>query len=418
MATTKRLQELNARGIGAISNWNPGPREQFLSAGIRVARILQRLGLPIAVHASAMLSSFCNGDPDTAHVDEHRGPFFDKSFGAGVKMGCPFALEHRKPVLKRQVENFARAYREEGLNVDILFVDWEVDGPIEWNGPWASSKRCRRCREHIPNIDDFSAFQAALRRKRAELQRTVLAEPVRSAFPNALVGNYAVAPHDGYRYWYDYFETFVEGAPHRQDDRARYRKWFQEFPLTGYTMAMPVVYTWYATPTWCNFPNTDYRWFYNLLLEGSSVGQHTPRDVPLVTFVHWHTTAPPPSPDPAVRQFSATYYQEFLWHLLLRGHDTFIMWCLPQETVQETELVHQVYAASLEYRQYLDQGEPISFEVPKQPGPVVSDLRLGDAVLVRRTDFDHHSAPVRLTVDGRTLEVPVASGRCQILRLP
>lgn len=413
-----QLRALDERGIAAISSWNPAAREQTLAAGKRVGRIQQRLRLPIAIHASAALSAFCNGAPETAHVDDQGRPFFDESFGQGVKMGCPFALDHRKAAIRGAVEDFAQAYRQAGLDVSMLFVDWEIDGPIEWNGAWASSKRCRRCREQIPNIGDFSAFQAALRRKRAELERKVLAEPARLAFPRVLVGNYGVTPHDGYRYWYDYFETFVEGAPYRLDGRARYRKWFDEFPLTGYTMAMPVVYTWYATPTWYDFGNLDYRWFYNLLLEGSSVGRHTPRDVPLVTFVHWHTTAPPPNPDPAVRQFSARHYQELLWHLLLRGHDTFFVWCLRDETAKEVELVHEVYRAALEYAPYLDQGEPVNFEVPRQPGPVVSGLRLGGTVLVRRTDFEDHPAPLRLTVDNRTLEVPVAPGRCQILCLP
>jgi hypothetical protein len=36
-----------------------------------------------------------------------------------------------------------------------------------------------------------------------------------SRFPGVLVGNYVVYPHNGFRYWYDYFEGFVEGAEHR-----------------------------------------------------------------------------------------------------------------------------------------------------------------------------------------------------------
>ena len=62
--------------------------------------------------------------------------------------------------------------------------------------------------------------------------------------PNALVGNYAVYPHDGRRYWWDYFEHYVEGQPVRMDQKARYRHWANEFAGTGYTFAMPVVYPW------------------------------------------------------------------------------------------------------------------------------------------------------------------------------
>ncbi len=45
--------------------------------------------------------------------------------------------------------------------------------------------------------------------------------------------NYAVNPHDGYRYWYDYFEQFVEGRPFKADGAARYRAWYDDFPGTG-----------------------------------------------------------------------------------------------------------------------------------------------------------------------------------------
>jgi hypothetical protein len=226
-----------------------------------------------------------------------------------------------------------------------------------------------------------------------------------------------VYPNDGYRYWYDYFEQEVTAPPYQADQRARYRPWFQEFPLTGYTFAMPVVYTWYPTFHWYDFENTDYRWFYNMLLVGTGAARSTPATIPLITFVHWQTTAPPPNADPKVKQFSAEKYQELLWHLLLRGHDALAMWCERAQVGQETRLVQEVYAAALEYREFLDRGRPASFAVPTQPGPVVSGLVLDRRVLVRRTDFDATQAPVTLTIEGRPLAVPRRDGRCQILTL-
>jgi hypothetical protein len=263
---------------------------------------------------------------------------------------------------------------------------------------------------------DARALESALRLGRIQkLQKAMLAEPVLTHFPRALVGNYGVYPHEGYRYWYDYFEKFVEGAPHRMEGRARYRKWFDEFPLTGYTFAMPVLYPWYPVFGWYDFDNPDYRWFYNLLLEGSSAGKSTPAPIPLIPFVHWHTTEPPKNPDPRVKQLSRETYQELLWHLLLRGHDTFFLWSPRAEALEESRLVHEVYRASHEYRDFLRRGTPLTFEVPKLPGPVVSALRLGSRLLVRRTDFDARDEPVRLMVDGQNLEIPRAPGRSQLL---
>jgi len=416
--TEKIIRSLDARGIALLASWNPRNRDATLAEGLRIGAIQKRLGLPAHINANACLYSFFNGDERTAHVTESGEPFFDSSFGERYKMGCPFALEHRVPAMREQVEFFVRAYKERDIEIAFAFADWEIDGPIEWNGAWDASKRCARCRKEIPRIDDFHSFQTTLRKIRADLQRRVFAEPVKQAFPKALVGNYAVYPNNGKRYWYDYFELEPgEGIPYEMDQKAKVRPWFaDEFRLSGYSFAMPVVYTWYRIFHWYDFENTDYRWFYNMLQVGSNAGEHTPAEVPIITFVHWHTTALPKDAEP-VKQFSEEKYQELLWHLLLRGHDTFFSWCPRAETAVEVRLLHQVWAAALEYRDFLDRGTPVTFHVPPKPGPVVSGLRLGNRVLVRRTEFDDTPGPVSLKIDGKTLAVPRAPGRCQVLTL-
>lgn len=180
---------------------------------------------------------------------------------------------------------------------------------------------------------------------------------------------------------------------------------------------MPVVYTWDTIWNWYDFDQVDYRWFYNMLTVGSNAGKSTPPEIPIVTFVHWHTVHTIEDGNSGIQQFSENMYQELLWHLLLRGHDTLFMWCPLDQTVQETRLVHQVYAASLEYRDFLESGTPINFDVPPQPSPVISGIRLGDYLLLRRTDFDDTRADVTLTVDGFTFEVPRVLGKCMIKSL-
>jgi len=347
-ATAERIiKALNQRGIGLFSSWHPGVkrREKSLADALRIARIQARLGLRVNVNATSCLYSFFNGDPRTAHLDETGKPFWDDSLGKG-RMGCPFTLDFRRGPMREQIEFFVKGYKDAGVRLDFVFADWEIDGPIEFNRAHAASKRCRRCREHIKNIDDFAEFQKVLRELRSDLQRDCYSRPILSRFPNALVGNYAVYPHNGLRYWYDYFEYYVDGQPHVADQRAKYRKWYDEFPGTGYTFAMPVVYTWYPTFGWYDFEDPDYRWFYNMLLVASNVGQYTPPDVPIISFVHYHTTAPPEKPDPQVKQFSEQKYQELLWHMLLRGTDTFFLWCPSEQAATEVRLLHAVYAAA------------------------------------------------------------------------
>lgn len=412
------IRQLDARGIGVVSTWDPSRYKLSLEKAMRVAKIQKRLGLRVGINANPCTYSFFNGDPRTAHISKDGEPFFDDSFSKGRKMGCPFALDFRKPEMRKRVEDFVKAYKEANLLVDFVFADWEIDGPIEWNGAWESSKRCKRCCENIPQIEDFTEFQSALRIKRSELQKYMLADTVTSYFPDALVGNYAVYPHDGYRYWYDYFEEFVPGAPYKLDGKAKHRKWFDEFPLTGYTFAMPVVYTWDSIWTWYDFDNPDYRWFYNMLLVGSNAGKHTPKDIPIITFVHWHTVHVTDGIDKdEVKQFSKEKYQELLWHLLLRGHDGFFMWSPLQQSVVEAKLVHQVYAESLQYAEFFEKGEPVTFDVPSKPAPVISGIKLGKQVLIRRTDFDDTVSPVITEIDNINIQIPRMEGQCQLIML-
>lgn len=402
------LRELDARGMAAIGNWKPNDLEA-LEEALALARLQKHLGLPIAVNATEATYGFFDGSEKTAHIDADGRPFFDRSFPTERKMGCPFGIDHRISEMTARIRSAVEAYRGENLDIAFLYADWEVDGPLEWNGAWESAKKCQRCRRRIPNIESFDAFQAAIRAKRAELQKLMLAGPVLEAFPDALVGNYAVYPHDGTRYWYDYYE---------EERDQKYRKWYPEFEETGFTFAMPVVYPWYRGYKWYDFEDSDYRWFYNMLLEGTNAGKSTPSSVPIITFVHWHTTEPPRNPDPSVKQLSAEKYQELLWHLLLRGHDGLFLWSPKDEALEESQLVHQVYRESHAYREFLLQGTPVEFSVPDEPGPVVSALKLGSRLLVRRTDFGPETEPVSLRVGDVEVLVPRLEGRCQILELP
>ena len=385
--TQQLLRQLAERGIGYSSRWKPDDVAGSIAEGLRIARMQSRLGMSIAIDANACMYSFFDGTPETLHIDSTTGQrYTETSFGG--QLGCPFAIEHRIVPMKERMEQFLHAYRDAGIQIDFVFADWEVDGPIEWNDAWANSQRCRVCQQSMPHLNDFGAFQSQIRRLRGRLQREVLGNNVTAHFPQALVGNYGVYPHDGFRYWYDYFERSASDTmPFRQDQRARYRRWYPEFDACGFTFAMPVVYTWYPTYGWYDFADSDYRWFYNMLLVASNAGKHTSDDVPIIPFVHWHTTAPPETPDPSVPQMSAAKYQQLLWHMLLRGHDTFFLWCLSSELGKEVQLVHDVYRQSMPYQGFLQRGKPINFSVPSSPGSVVSGLRLGNQVLALRSEF-------------------------------
>ena len=404
------LRQLDQRGIGYTVDWSPSSFESSLAEGLRIATLQQAIGQPVSVNANACLYSFFDGSEKTLHVGVSGERFAETSFGGTI--GCPFSLEHRVPVIKERIEKFLREYKKAGLEIDFIFADWEIDGPIEWNDAWSTCRKCTRCCEEIPNIDDFREFQSRLRKIRSEIQRVAFGDNVTAYFPEALVGNYGTYPHGGHRYWYDYFEEDAKGVPVLRDQRAPYREWAHEFERTGYTFAMPVVYTWYRLFNWYDYEELDYRWFYNMLLVASNAGQHTAHTTPIIPFVHWTTTAPPKEVDPDVKQFSKAKYQELLWHLLLRGHDTFFLWCVSSELEDEIRLVHEVYADSQQYAGFLTRGTPITFDVSKKMQDVVSGLRLGDRVLVRRTSFGRKTKePIAVAMgDGCQIKVESDEG--------
>jgi len=413
------LKDLYARGIAACATWRPGKhKEATLSRALKIGTVQKRLGLRVNINANACTYTVFDGSPETAHVDADGNRFFD-TLTSRRKLGCPFAVRGRFPAMREQLAFFLRAYKAKSLPIDFVFADWEVDGPIEWNGGWNAAKRCTRCRKHIPKIDDFRAFQKAYRTVRCDIQRECYAKVVLESFPKALVGNYGVHPHDGYRYWYDYFEGEPQpGVPVRTEHGAKYRPWFDEFAGCGFTFAMPVVYTRERHWLWYRWPDSDFRWFYNMLLTATNAGRHTPRDVPVISFVHYTTLPFRGHTGAKAKQMSTSAYKELLWHMLLRGHDAFFLWCPDDQIAREIKPLHEVWAASLEYNAFIRKGTPVAFDVPKQPGAVVSAIQLGDRLLVRRTDFTESREPVPLRIGEATVSVPRVDGRCQVLELP
>ena len=86
------------------------------------------------------------------------------------------------------------------------------------------------------------------------------------------------------------------------------------------------------------------------------------------------------------------------------------------ETTKEVSLMVEVLDGMLGYREFLG-AEPVIFHMPNRPGTVVSALRLGDRLLVRRTDFGDNRAPVTRRVGDRMVTIPAAPGQCQVIDL-
>ncbi len=409
------LLALHERGVGLFAHWRVGSDDARAFA-LRLGRFQQELGLPVSVHATSAMTGFFNGDESTFHVAED-GSTYSWQLHGSRKMGCPFRLDERAEVIRGQWEDLVSAYGEAGLRLDWVSMDWYSDGPVEWNESWEASKRCVICRENIPAIDHFRTFQQTLRTIRGQLQRECAVEVVQAHFPEVLIGNWAVAPHDGWRYWYDYYETLPDGAPSRRHQRALYRTWADEFSHTGYTYANPACYPWNEMYPWYPDYPREFRWFYILMKSGANAAAHTPSALPLIPWTKWHPT-PPRGDDELSPAMDRETYREFLAHMLLRGVDGFMMWCRPEETVAEIQAMAPALDEALRYREFLERGEPVLFEVPRRPTTIVSALRLGDRLLVRRTDFADRPWPVTREIDGVRVTIPRVPGEYQIIQMP
>ncbi len=255
------LLKLKDRNILLFTRWNIPKEgiEKGIKDALKIDKIRKELNLPVVVDATSIVYRFFDGSEETAHIDENGNIFFDMSFDPKVKIGCPFRIESRFQVIKDRLEKFLKAYKESGIDINYWAVDWEIDGPIEWNDAWENSKKCVICKKEIKNIDNFDEFQKIIRKKRADLQKIVFVDTIKKYYPDCLIGNYGVNPHDGYRYWWDYFEKEVEGASYQKKHNALHRKWFDEFKYSGYTMAMPVIYTWFRFFNDYNFGEKEYR---------------------------------------------------------------------------------------------------------------------------------------------------------------
>ena len=404
---TEYLKKLDERKIVLLTGWRI-PKEGIdkgIDEALKVDRIKNQLGLPVFIDATGIVHMFFDGSEQTSHIDDEGRPFFDTSFSKGAKIGCPFRVDVRYPAIKERIEKFLEAYRKEGIEIKYWAVDWEVDGPMEWNDAWENSKKCRICRENIRNINNFVEFQKAVRGKRADLQKEVFVKTVKKYYPDCLIGNYAVNPHDGYRYWWDYFEKETNGAIYQREQNALHRKWFDEFKYSGYTMAMPVIYTWYRFFSDYTFQPEEYRWFYPLMKEATSAGKNTPSDIPIISFVHWQTVLKPEILPQGFVPLSREKYKHLLWHLLLRGHDTFCLWSPLNEMAEEIKPVHEVYTESLKYNDFILKGKPVFWDVPEKPATVISGMRLNKKILVIRTDFDIPQE-VELKLDGKKIKIP------------
>ena len=311
------IEELTRRGIGYISTWNPDKEKESIAASLMAAEILSEFGKSASIHLTPCTYGIFDGSEDTLHLDRNGVRYSDDSFGTSRLMGCPFSITRTRDKLSMRMRRFVDAFADSGKTIGFAFADWEIDGPIEWNGAWEASKRCVVCQKGVSDIADFRSFQHTLRSIRSNIIRQVIATPVLTRYLDAMVTNYGVYPHNGYRYWYDYFEEMQQGAPSITNRNAHYREWAHEYHDSGLTAGMPVVYCWNEMWSWSDSPIPDVRWITSALKVADNAGE-SGMETPLITFIHRGIVGEKKKLVDVPVPLSRKSYNDLLHHLLLR----------------------------------------------------------------------------------------------------
>lgn len=364
-------RELAERGyVPMVSmgwNWTP-------AGALALARTLDEAGLPVhlLIPQADLIESWAWRDTDAFS----EGP--DNSQDGKLRQWPCLPLAKTEPGAE-YIRSLLQPYVDAGIDVQAVWYDDEAL-PHPWNGIYESQQRSRAARQHYPPgvLDSRDAFRRYVFDLRARLISDMLVRPVHDLYPQALVGNYS-----GVRGSEAYPIKTVTGHA------------LPPVPLGDLNVQMPAAY---AMPS--RLPESDSQlaqpaaddYYLRDLLEKISVAAANMKQgetlVPYVSRLVV-TGNGPTGPD-----MSSTAFRELVRHSLLRGADSFVVFNLgfrgradavsPALSFAMLEDVRFAYDELLAYRQFLDEGEPVHFDVPMQAGePIWSALRRGDEYLLR-----------------------------------
>lgn len=274
-----------------------------------------------------------------------------------------------------------RQFRDRGVQLDAVWADWEGD-PLYGDDRYEQASRCQRCREILPAkvLASQTAFDDYAARKFYELFGTYYAAPILEFYPKCSVTDWMAQP----------------STPEEPQLRWNGSPGHVSMPPMV-TALNPTAYG-AASWVWKDRPESQRRdqehvdrvYTHVLLrhvsLAGSLAARWTP-EKELIPWVSRWVTEPPEADFPVM---SRPRYREVLRHLWLRGVVGMQVFSprirdFEAMALPELEDAVSVYDEMLEFREFLEQGEVLSREIPPQLDAAVvwSGLRLGDRAVVR-----------------------------------
>ena len=280
-----------------------------------------------------------------------------------------------------QVRATLRKYKEAGVTVNAVWMDWEGEPLGSWYG-YENARHCRRCRETLPRqvLATERSFKPYCARLYIELTGTYLAAPVREIFPSCSVANWMVV-----------------ASTHERPVRHWNDRVLPPFIPSMFTAMNPVAYgdTTYFRQCWkpeykLDREHVDAFYAHLLLRQVTDSEANCQLYEPQVDSVPWVIRWCPDDEDPKIPIMTRERYREVLRHLWLRGVDAMQVFNASRKgyediVIGEVEDAVSVYDEMLAYREYLDEGEVMCLDMPgpQDEGVLWSGLRRGNSAVVR-----------------------------------
>jgi hypothetical protein len=344
---------------------------------IETALAIQRAGSPVIVMEgrSGVFPASLAGDPA---VWAHR---FDEGYSpSGTVRPCP-SIHVGWAKYADSLRGILRQFSRRGARLDAVWLDWEND-PLYGPDRHEQARRCRRCRELLPSrvLASSEVFRDYAARKFYELFGAYCAAPILEAYPACSVTNWLAQP-----------STPEDPQPGWRGERGRIH-------------LPPLVTAWnptaYGAASWVwkgrapaqgrDQERVDQVYTNLLLRQVSLTGRLSQRWAPEKESIPWVTRWVSEPPELEYPVMSRERYREVLRHLWLRGVAGMQVFNPRQRgfedmALPEVEDAAAAYDDMLAHRQFLERGEVLNFEVPREQdeGAVWSGMRLADRAVVR-----------------------------------
>lgn len=324
-------------------------------------------------------------------------------------------------VLADQIRETLTAYRDAGVTVDGLWMDWEGD-PYPFNNLFGQLQHCRRCRQQLPPavLTEYEAWWDYYWRAYTQLHGAYVAGPAREIFPAIAVTN-----------WHVVFSSRSDPLLYFVDNRV-----LPPLAPPLFSATNPVAYgndSWWKREWREGEYALDRRhadqFYMHCLLRGVSVDA-TNRSAygPEVMSFPWVTRFCPleSGGDDEVPDMSREAYRECLRHLWLRDIDGMQLFNArwqgyEEDWIRELQDAVAVYGEMLAYADLLGAGQVMNLAVPaaQDDGVLWSGMRLKRRAVVRAVS--QGEGPGRLQLDvwpGASLELraPVTGATYEIVR--